>query len=489
MTASILCVACSKNTSAKPEGKWEIKDPTYEDFQAVQEMSYQPFSENFTQVVYDLNKTDVVFHAADSRGYTVKDLRQSDVLLSENNKAIEHFQLETIPSEGLTDIVFVVDSTSGMEKAVSRIKDQASLFQAAAESAGIKAQFCLVTFTDKTEKKCDRLGTSTDLKTDLSKMSYKLSYDTNENQLRALMDAVSATPWRQGSRKVIVLLTNAGFSYAPDNKGNAGSNAPTYDEAYQLLKRSGAMVHVIAPAKIKGYDLNFNDTTSALKNTSEIGRFYEFSKVEKNEIKVSDLFSDWAQFVPVDYRLHYVVEDQVGLNPELPLTQRVLKMSFQDTTWKSGPLHASSNLPNGRGAYVKKWKLSRIARQVQKNFRILVNGEPYGRFARVDGDSVLMDVAAPAGAEITVFYDLDRFQDQMNTEIMVLPTNIDFSRFVVLANGVSLGLDQVRLSQNSSGNYLLNPGLLTADFEDPLNIVGHKGLKVEIFGRRRIEQF
>lgn len=489
LAVSSVFLACAKNTTAKPEEKWEIKDPTYEDFQAVQEITYQPFSETFTQVVYDLNKTSVVFHAADSRGYTVKDLRESDIVLSENGQPVTRFQLEQIPSERLTDVVFVVDSTSGMDKIVGRMKDQANLFQSSADASGIKVNFCLVTFSDKTEKKCDRLGSVNDLKTDLGKMSFKLSYDSNENQLRALIDAVNSTPWRQGARKIIVLVTNAGFSYAPENKGNAGSNAPTYDETYQLLKRSGAMMHVIAPTKIKGYDLNFNDTTSALKNTTEIGRFYDFSKVEKNELKVSDLFADWAQFVPVDYRLQYVVEDQAGLNPELPLARRTLKMSFQDSTWTSGPLYLSSNLPNGRGAYVKRWKLSRIARQVQKNFHILVNGEPYRRFARVDGDFVEMDVAAPAGAEITIFYDLDRFQDQMNTEILVLPTNIDLTRFVVRANGVSLGLDQVRLSQNSNGNYLLNPGLLTADFEDPLNILGHQGLRLEIFGRRRVEQF
>ena len=100
-----------------------------------------------------------------------------------------------------------------------------------------------------------------------------------------------------------------------------------------------------------------------------------------------------------------------------------------------------------------------------------------------------MDTAAPAGAEIQVYYDLDRFQEQVKTEIMVLPSNIDFSRFIVRANGVSLGLEQIRLSQNSQGHYLLNPGLLTADFEDPLNIIGLKKLRIEVFGRRRIEQF
>ena len=91
--ASLAIGACAKNTSAKPEEKWEIEDPNYEDFQALQETSYAPFSEKFKQVVYDINQTNVIFHASDFRGYTITDLRGDDILLSENGKPVDHFQL------------------------------------------------------------------------------------------------------------------------------------------------------------------------------------------------------------------------------------------------------------------------------------------------------------------------------------------------------------------------------------------------------------
>ena len=472
-----------------PEEKWEITDPKYQDFQAVQDTAYEPFSEKFQQVVYDLNQTSVAFHASDARGYTISDLRPEDVILYENGKLVEDFglQVKSLPERNV-DFVFVVDTTMGMDKIVAHLKNQVALFQQGLDAAKLKASFCLLTFADHTEKKCDRMGTLSDLKNELGRMKFKLSVDSNENQLRALIDAVNTSPWRQGARRSIVLVTNAGFSYAPENKGNAGSDAPTYEETFQLLKRSGTAVFVVGPTKTKGYDQMFG-SLSTLSGASEYGRFYDFSKVENNELKISDLFFDWAHFIPIDYQLNYVVENQQGLNPELPLQQRQMTMSFQNQDWFSGPLYVSSNLPNGRGAYVKKWKLSKNARGFQKNLKVLVNGEPYGRFARVNGTHLEMDTAAPAGAEIQVYYDLDRFQEQVKTEIMVLPSNIDFSRFIVRANGVSLGLEQIRLSQNSQGHYLLNPGLLTADFEDPLNIIGLKKLRIEVFGRRRIEQF
>jgi hypothetical protein len=493
----VVTTSCAKHTfenvtSEMPETPLEDK---FESFSKTQSTVYSPMQVSFTQDQHDRNRTQVMFQVIDRLGRGVMGLTAADFEARENGVDFSRFTIDS-SSQNLgkkVDIVFVLDVTNSMEQVIQEVKSKVRDFAESFRLQRVDGTLCLVTFRDSTVKKClvltqDNPNTPNNENIDqffedISAARTKPAGDWQENQLRGVIDAAVSTPWRDMAQRMAVLITNSNFSYSPGNTGNAGSNAPTYQDTVQTLIDRGVTVFTIGPRNTPGYDRRFSNQLDAMHAINN-GKYYQYSKVLSGEIRMEDIFNQIIDAVAANYKLNYTVEEQPGLSPELPLHGRNVLVEAKNQEFRVKKIATTSNQPNGRPELKRQFRLSRPARLVQKSFRVRVAGQVVP--AQINGTHVVFAEAPRQGAVIEASYDPERLLDVMRAEKIVLPDGIDWATFRVLINGQAVSLDRLGLSHNSSGAVVLDPNIFLADVDDPFKVVEKSALTIDIYGRVRV---
>lgn len=483
-------LACSKKDFS-PAPVEAAPQEVFTDFSQEAFFSYSPIKDFFQQDQYDRNETSISFQVINSRGQSVQGLGVSDVEVLENNRLVQQFDLssQSVNLGQKADIVFVIDVTSSMQPTINSVKTKVREFVEKMQRNKVQALLCLVTFRDKTEKKCESIvedNPATPQNENLDRFLEEVSQlrassggDTDENQLRAVIDA-AATPWRTGSQRLAILITDAGFHYQPDNKGNAGKEAPYFTEAVTAVQNSRMTLFAVAPNK-EGYSAPFQGNPS-LVDVSQ-GQHFNYSAMVSGQVGMETIFQTIVDRVSTRYLAKYVIEDNLNLDPTEPIhLKRFQVRVVGHPEYTVQILGSASTQPNGHPEFRKRFFLSRKPRVNSKNFAVKVNGVDWSGARRIDGSDVVLDPAPPAGSHVEVTYDSVSLRDGLKVQALVLPQNLDVNTLTVIYNGRKVSMESLKLSRDVNGNLILDPAFTVYSVDDPYKVVDQRGLRILVEG-------
>ncbi len=379
------------------------------------ELPLQSKNESFIQDTALDNTITLTFRAKDSEGFNINNVKKEDLLVDENQKNISDFSL-TQDQQNIgkkVDVVIVLDVTNSMEETIQLVKEKVSGFVHQLEAKKWNSTLCLVTFRDDTVQTCSRI-VEDDPRTpqnenldyflgELAKAKTKPSGDWDENQLKGLIDASEKTPWRDNAQRVEVLMTNSTFSYAPQNRGDAGDKAPTYEETVSVLSRKQINLFTVAP-KAAGYSKAFSPQWSALHEIRG-GSYFNFQKMLSGSVPLDQIFNSIIDRLATDYKLTYSSNTN-GLDSELPLAQRLSRIQFKNSNAGSITLvQQSADWPSGTPEMRKKWKLSSPVSRMGLQ-KIYVNGVLVSKTDySLDNSELIFKKAPKSQAQISIVYD------------------------------------------------------------------------------------
>ncbi|MFN7453191.1 MAG: vWA domain-containing protein [Pseudobdellovibrionaceae bacterium] len=488
-------LACTKTDFAPAELIDQGGEET-ESFETTAEFQMKPVEEFFEQDLLTENKTSLILQVLDSRGFSVPGLKAQDFKLTENSVDVSKFQVSSssVNLGQRADIVFVFDHTSSMEGSINDAKNKVKEFVEKLRAKNIQALLCLVTFKDKTTKKCDRIvednpRTPTNENLDafldeLTRLEASGGGDMDENQLRALIDAASVTPWRANSQRISILVTDAGFHYTPGNEGDAKKDAPRYEEAVVAIRKAQMSVFAVAPDE-PGYNSNFQSFPALTQIMG--GGYFKYRDLLRGRITMESIFSSIVDQISTQYQIEYISEENPGLDPELPLKDRQIFVTAGNAAFTVKKISQLSNFPDGRIEGKKKFRLSKEPRRKLGRIFVKVNGVPLTTGFRVERDELVFQKAPPSKSRIELLYDPEDLRDSFQLSSLVLPADLELNTLRVAFNDVTVGFAELRLSRDSEGRLILDPGSIVFSLEDPYRLFERKGLKIQVFGLRRFQ--
>lgn len=310
-------------------------------------------------------------------GAEVSTLDRSMVELSHEGVNINNFSLTKTSSEtdNIIDIAFVVDITGTMSVFIEDAKSRIINFIDSTTKNGIRTRMCLSTFGDYTVKKCDRFfdnnprdpNTKAQTKELISEISALRAYsgqgkdpgwpDFDENPMGALVD-VSLAPFRPEAQKFVILVTDAGFLYSPQNQGTIGKKAPTMAAVSKAIKDSQITVFGITPM-MPGYTSALNGFPSVIEQSS--GEHFLFRSVINGETNLNQILNRILDRVQSSYVLSYVLDEQPNLDPTKPVEFDEVKVKIKENPKLQtfiDDLKFSATFPNGRPDFVQQWVMS-----------------------------------------------------------------------------------------------------------------------------------
>lgn len=486
--ASISLAACAKHQFN--EAPSEIEPPvTFGQFEQNLFYKYEPAVEVFNQDVLDLNKISVSFEVLDEQGRNVNNLNENDFDLMENDKPVSNFKLSASSNNLGTkaDIVFVIDVTSSMDSSIKQVKDRVRGFVDDMTARNIQAQLCLVTFRDRTVKACtsvvqDNPSTSVnenleDFLVELNKVKSSGGGDIEENQLRALIDAATKTPWRSGAQRMAVMITDAGFHYAPGEEGDAEEDAPTYRDASFAILNSQMMTFIVGPNKA-GYSKNFSGLPPLISYSG--GGYFNFDDIRSGKKTLGDVLAAVIQRIVTKYQVEYVVDENSVLDPSLPVQLRKLKVKGKSNSrWTIKMDSILSSLPLGRPEYRKAFSLARRT----SNAKVFLNGQEVpGSEYTVVNDQIKFRQAPSAGSQVKIIYNPVSLDEYLKVENQIWPADLDLVALKVMLNGKQVPTGRLMLERDSQGQYTFDPSKIAFKEGDPYGIVANGGLKIEVSG-------
>jgi hypothetical protein len=462
-----------------------------EDFSSEEFFPYVSLKESANQDSYEEHRITLNFQVVNSNGAIVMGLAPEQFELKENQIPVPNFNMTiSNPGDGQkVDIVIALDITSNAKNLVSTLKTQAEVLVKTLQSRNIKPLLCLVTFKDHTEKKCDKFVEDNPVTAvnenlqffldDLNKAKVASGGDSEQNQLRALIDA-SKAPFRANAQRIILLLTQSGFHYAPKKEGDAKADAPTYLEALKAVVGSQARIFALAPSK-PGYEQKFgaeNPLVDPIK-----GQYFNYEDFNKNKIKFQDIFDSIREKLTHQYQILYTIERNPGLNSSLPLTSRRFQLSVKNQSGYQVQMASMlSNQPLGHPQYKKIWRLAREAKMQSVNNAVFINGDKLESGYYFEKYNLRFDLAPPDGAKIFITYDPANFRDAVLTKPIVMPADIDLQSVQVKFNDKDMKVEELRLSTDVQGNFVLNPSIFVFTYHDPFLIFKNQGLRIKVFG-------
>lgn len=406
---------------------------------------------SFEQQQLDLNQTSVAFQVLRPDGTHISNLKNTDLDIIENGQKVATYKLNANSKKIVqpVDIVFAVDITGSMSTTIESAKTRLVNFVNKTRAAGHRTRMCLLTFGDYTVKKCDRFydnnpadpATVTQVNELISQIT-KLramvglddpgGLDLNENPMRALIDAASA-PWLAGAQRFVILVTDDGFLYYPNNAGQVGKGAPKYADARAAVINSQMKVFAATPS-LGGYNSAFEGLPGIVESSQ--GEWFDFQKMISGTITLDTILNRILDRVQTTYTADYVVEDSAGLDGSLPLPMRQIAVKVKDSSMTANIVvqQVSSNLPNGREKYKKTFKFA-DHKVAMTSIEVRVNGQVMKSGYELSADGVLeFDVAPAAKAKIEIRYSYDSIKEA----IVLAPIRLKLSadqEVVVTLNG------------------------------------------------------
>lgn len=480
----LLNVNCSKQN-------FGVADPTIDKQSQITNQFYplQASKESFTQATFDKNQVNAFFSVNDRLGFSVAGLQNKDFMPFENDRPITKFSISSSENSigQKADVIFVVDITSSMSPTINTVKQNVSSFVEKLKKKKIDVNLCLVTFKDSTFKKCtgfvndnpatpDNENLNTFL-SDLSKLDAQEGGDMDENQLAALIDAATGTPWREGAQRLAVLITDAGFHYSPGNAGDAGAAAPNYNDVIKSVSDNQMFIFSLAPI-LPGYSDRFSSSQPALKDIVG-GQFFDYKKFSNNEISMDSIFDSIQNQISTRYVLKYVLEDNL-LNPNIPINQRKvsLRMINSSLSYRIKIDSITSSYPDGKPLGKRSWKIDKRILQAKK-LRVLVNGVVVNGF-KIKEDQIEFDEIPVSGGLIEIQYTTGLIRDAIVLGSINLGKNVRSEFVRIQLNEKDFNLAELKVSKTLEGDTIVEIPDRFLDESDPLNIVRFGGIKVLI---------
>ena len=447
------------------------------------------------QPVLDQNQTSVSFQVKLPDGTYANTLQSTDLVITENGVPVTGFQLssnsQTIVQT--VDIVFAVDVTNSMGPTIESAKTRLINFIQSTRARGYHTRVCLVTFGDFTIKHCNKfydndpndpstLSQMEELTSEITKLKAFLGaedpggLDYAENPMRALIDAANA-PWGADSQRFTILMTDDAFLYSPGNSGSVSDLAPKYADVMTAINNSQMKVFLAAPSKA-GYNSNFQGSPSVVSKSG--GQFFLYSDLIAGRITLDTILNAIISKVKTTYVAQYVSDGVTGLDPSLPLSQRNIVVTLRPGL--AGTVTVVSNqssLPNGRGQYLKTWKLTDKKVDLS-SIQVAVNGSPLSSGFQFANGDLTFDVAPPPGAKITVNYNYQTIVDSLQISQIILAKGETINSLAIFFNDIKATAQYVVLGVNIEGQVTIQPSAAALAESDPFKIRQYGGLNITV---------
>ncbi|MFN3454396.1 MAG: vWA domain-containing protein [Pseudobdellovibrio sp.] len=451
---------------------------------------------SFTQPSLEKNTTTISFQVKNPQGILLNSIQNTDLLITENSINVPNFKLSknTVSNKQTVDIVFAVDVTASMSPTIESAKIRLTNFVNNSRSAGYHTRMCLITFGDYTVQKCNKfydnnpsdpstLTQVNELISEISKLKALKGAedpggrDFNENPMRALIDASNA-PWADNNQRFLILITDDGFLYSPNNTGAIGAGAPYYSEVKQALTLSQMKVFAATPS-MAGYNRPFGSDASIVDLSQ--GEWFNFADLISGAITLDTILNRIITNVNTTFIAEYTVDDIPQLDAALPLNQRNISLQLKSNAL--GTLQSvsiKSNLPNGREAYKNEFFIT--SKRIKSNsLRVVINNAPVSSGISLTASGYIKFNQAPtAQAKITISYSYADLKDALVTQPVVIPKNSDISLIKVYLNRILADKNHYKFERNLEGQYslVLNDAVLNS--QDIYQIFQNQGLQVLI---------
>lgn len=451
----------------------------------------------FIQDNLSQNIMSVNYQVANRNGMSVQNLRASDFEVFENGRAVQNFKLAASTNNlgQKADIVFVFDVSGSMKSTMNSTVKRVAKFVDDLKARSIQANLCLVTFTDETKKSCqffvqDDPATAVNENLEAFKAelaNQKTLSGTDEDQLRALVDAAQITPWRAGAQRMAILLSDESFHYLPDNPGSA-KRPISYESAASIIRDAEMSVFTVA-LDLPGYNADFTKTLPALHRIVG-GSFFDYEKMSSGKLPLDSIFNSIIDRLSTRYTVEYNTDQNSNLNPNLPDSQRNVEVRLKQVSDRRVTLLGkNSNYPSGRPQYKKSWNLNKRSAKTTGSLKsVFVNDVSVTNGAWIENQKLVFLNPPPAGARIKVAYVGESRRDQLDLAPVFFDAEIDPRSVEVVVNGVKVDRLDLIFSRELNGNWVLEP--IEALYEDTAAdkyLVARKGKVVlEVSGFKHV---
>ena len=485
--------SCSK-TQFGPVNNGSTSEP-FENYTSFFKMNSSTVS--YEQPQLDSNQTQVSFQVTLPDGTNLPDLRATDFSVFENGNLIQN---HTIRSDSVTtklpvDIVLAIDVTGSMSPTIESAKIRLINFVRKSRSSGVSTRMCLITFGDRTVKKCDRFFdiTSTDTSTssqvdelisEISKLKALTGVDDpggsdlNENPMRAFIDA-SKADWKADAQRFLILITDDGFLYSPGNSGSVGALAPKFSEVQNALTQSQMKVFAATPS-LAGYNKTFQGLPGIVQVSN--GEWFNFNDIISGIITLDTILDRILNRVQTTYLAEYTLDESSGLDPSLPLKKRKIEIVLGNGLRAIVKVESIlSNLPEGRKPQQKKFKLT--DKKLNKNsLKVKINGLPITSDFTLSSENEIEFSKAPiAKSKIEFVFNYQDLKDSLQTKpIIVRELNLDQNQLRIILNGVAAKEVDLIFARTLEGYLSIQISDHALDELDAYGIRVNEGLNVRV---------
>jgi hypothetical protein len=485
---------CSQTEFASLSPVENLPQEVREDFSLNTVYPLRLVEDFFRQDQTETSRTSIFFKVEDSDSNPVFGLQAQDFVVTENSEDVRVFRLGSnqISLGQRADIVFVVDHTASMGSTIEETKRRVGDFVANLRQRGSDVRLCLVSFRDRTTKKCEvfvednpATAQNENLESFLRDMNALRTGGgggtLDEGQLKALMDA-ALSPWRGNSQRAAILLTDAGFLYSPNNQGAIGRDAPEYQSFLNVVRPSQMSIFAVTPSKA-GYNSPFQRLPAMTSFNG--GAWFNYAEMVAGRISLASILDQIAERIGVQYVVEYESSQNPNLNPNLPLSARRIAISLKVSSRNRVQIQqVSSNFPQGRPQGKSRFRLSREARTQTGERQVLLNQRPISQGFRLEKRELVFDQPPESNAEILVRYTPENLRDAFSIQTMILPKDLEVSSLSVKLNSQRVPLENLGLSRNSNGDFVFDPSSIVFKEGDPFELVRRRELRIEISGER-----
>jgi hypothetical protein len=472
---------------------------------------------------FDQNTITSFFTAKGSNGRSIENLTVNDIGVTENRINVSPFTIEIADRTEIQDtveIALVIDITRSMVPLIAEAKKALKAFVSSPQAENLHLRLCLSTFGDYTVKKCSSFfdikpkeAGAVQRRDFLSALSRIEAYrgsddpghnDHDENPMGALID-MSKAPWSKG-QKFVILVTDAGFLYSPDNQGVIGNRAPTMKQVNDAISESGMKVYAVTRTKHQqtfgkldkncswidqaartqscvwdGYNTPFQGEKSIVETSN--GAYFDFDAVLRGEVQFSSILEKIVRDVSITYKLTYVVDKVQGLNPTLPINSRNVQISLKDqgrgTIAKQS---TQSSMPTGRAQEKQEFNVSENAID-GSSLTVTMDGRPLSKDEySVSKGTVRFKAAPPQGSKMVFSYFHENPDLNLKLEPISMRGSLTAKNTKVYLNGVETRDGDALFSKDVSGNTSVGFSKNIMAANDPYQIRRNQRLDVKIVG-------
>ncbi|MCS6837908.1 MAG: VWA domain-containing protein [Bdellovibrionaceae bacterium] len=429
------------------------------------------------------NKTTLHFQVYDAQNRPVHRLQSTDFLIWESDVPINQFDFDSnlqIKTK-VVDIVFAVDVTGSMKPTIDSAKQHLIRFIENTRNKGYHTRMCTLTFGDYTVKNCGRFYNNNifdptsdaevkELMNEINSLKAITGpqnpggQDFNENPMGALIDA-SKAPWGTQNLRYVILITDDGFLYSPDNQGSIGKKAPYMHQVQEAIQTSNMKIFAITPS-LPGYNLPFTVREKGTKVTYPSivdmsgGKHYDFNDFIAKKISLDQVLSEILVDATTSYQISFFADELRFAH--IPLKQRKIRIEPhpKHTALKIVNLAISSNLPSGRAEYKKSWKISDYE-VLPNSIKVTVNGIDVTAVTHWRENTIYFSQPPAPGSKIQVTFLYAN--SRLNFDLLPIFWNLEVtpSDLLLFVNGQTLSRSHYQIVHPE-------PGTTTLYFNDSL---------------------